>query len=198
MMGAEKYLMDRMDSADTIRKFAAGLEYYTTLARKLGVSLSGNFVPGNRDGGLINPSVKSLGAVQKGGTSAVRDCLDYAERIKKRGLNIMTGPGNDPESLTGMAASGANIFLFSTGMGATEGHITVPSVRITSRSEVFRRLRGDMDFDAGRLAGGLVSLDDMAAELMDMTVKVASGKKTRSEMLKKRSFQVWSAGKLSL
>ncbi|PKN02362.1 MAG: hypothetical protein CVU77_00740 [Elusimicrobia bacterium HGW-Elusimicrobia-1] len=198
MIGAEKYLMSRMASAAVVRKFVGGMEYYTSLARKLGVSLSGNFVPGNIAGGLINPSVKSLGAVQKGGSSTVRDCLDYAERIKKKGLNIMTGPGNDLESLTGMAASGANIFLFSTGMGATEGHITVPSIRITSRTEVFRNLRGDMDFDAGRLAGGKISPDALAAELLDMTISVASGKKTRSELLKKRSFQIWSAGKLSL
>jgi len=174
------------------------VRWYKDLADRLTASIEGNFVPGNEKGGIVNPALKSIGAVLKGGKSPIVDFLEYSERIFKKGLYIMNGPGNDLESMTGIAASGANIILFSTGAGTTEGNLIVPVIKIPSRTEIFKKLKGDMDFNAGRLLGEDISLDDLSEQLLDLVVKVASGKKTCSEILKKRSFQIWTAGKLSL
>lgn len=198
MIGAEMNLIERMVSKKVVQKFIHGMEYYNKLAQQLGVSMAGNLVDRNKKEGLINVAIKSLGAILKGGSSAVVDFVDYAEQIKKNGLNIMNGPGNDLESMTGIMASGANIILFSTGAGTTEGNIIVPVIKIPTRTEIFKKLKDDMDFDAGRLLGENISLDELSEQLLDLVVKVASGKKTRSEILKKRSFQIWTAGKLSL
>ena len=198
MLGAEGMLVGRMASARVARKFIAGLRWYKRLAGRLNVSMSGNFVPGNEKGGLINPTLKSLGAVLKGGTSGIVGFLDYSERISRKGLSLMNGPGNDLESVTGIAAAGANIFLFSTGGGATEGALTAPVIKISSNTALFEQLNEDMDFNAGELMDGKASFAQLNARLFKYMLAVASGKKTWSERWKKRPFQIWSAGKLSL
>ena len=198
MIGAEINLIKRIRTKEVATKFISGLNYYKKLADKLNVSLEGNFVYGNEKGGLVNLTLKSLGAILKGGSSEIVDFVNYAERIKKHGLSIMNGPGNDLESMTGIVASGANLILFSTGMGATEGNLIVPVIKISSRSELYKKMIDDIDFDAGRLLDDNVSFDVLSNELLDTVVGVASGKKTKAELLKKRSFQIWSAGKLSL
>jgi altronate hydrolase len=198
MVGAEANLIRRMTSLKVYRKFVTGMDYYRGLAKKLNVSLEDNFIPGNEKGGLVNLSLKSLGAILKGGSSPIVDFVDYAKKIKCRGLSLMNGPGNDLESLTGMVASGANLILFSTGMGATEGSLVVPVIKISSRTELFKKLRQDIDFNTGILLERSISLDKLSDRLLDLAVEVASGRKTCSEIWKKRSFQIWSAGKLSL
>lgn len=130
MIGAERCLVSRMASKTVAKKFIKGISYYKSLANRLNVTMDGNFVAGNEDGGLVNLTLKSLGAILKGGTTKIVDFIDYAERIKHHGLSIMNGPGNDLESMTGIVASGANIILFSTGMGTTEGNLIVPVIKI--------------------------------------------------------------------
>jgi altronate hydrolase len=198
MSGAEQILIDRMVSAAVAKKFLGGVAYYRTLSEKLGVSFDGNLVFGNEKGGLLNLTLKSLGAIQKGGTGPIVDFLDYAEEIEAPGLSIMNGPGNDLESMTGIVASGANIILFSTGAGTTEGNLLVPVVKIATNTEMFNKMPEDMDFDAGRLLGEKETMDGLSEELLCLTNKVASGQKTWAEKWKKRSFQIWTAGKLSL
>ncbi len=198
MIGAEKVLISRMISKKVARKFTEGMNYYRSLADRLNISMDGNFVAGNEDAGLVNLTLKSLGAVLKGGTTKIVDFIDYAERIKRQGLSIMNGPGNDLESMTGIAASGANIILFSTGMGTTEGNLIVPVIKIPTRTEVYKKMKEDMDFNAGSLLSGNISLDELSGRLLSMVIAVASGKKTWSEVWRKRSFQIWTAGKLSL
>ncbi len=198
MIGAEKVLISRMISKKVARKFTEGMNYYRSLADRLNISMDGNFVAGNEDAGLVNLTLKSLGAVLKGGTTKIVDFIDYAERIKRQGLSIMNGPGNDLESMTGIAASGANIILFSTGMGTTEGNLIVPVIKIPTRTEVYKKMKEDMDFNAGSLLSGNISLDELSGRLLSMVIDVASGKKTWSEVWRKRSFQIWTAGKLSL
>ena len=198
MIGAEINLIKRMASKKVAEKFINGMNYYKKLAEKLGVALEGNLVHGNLEGGLLNIALKSLGAILKGGNSEIVDFVDYAELIKKKGLNIMNGPGNDLESMTGIAASGANVILFSTGRGTAECNLIVPVIKISTRTEVYEKMRGDIDFNAGQLLDGNISQEDLSNELLDMVTDVASGKKTRTEFWKKRSFQIWTAGKLSL
>jgi altronate hydrolase len=199
MLGAELPLIKRMKTNRTVDKFIAGIDYYKNLASRLGVNMEGNFVYGNVMGGLLNPVLKSLGAVQKSGAADITDFVDYAERITKPGVSLMNGPGNDLESMTGLAASGATVILFSTGAGTTEGNMIVPVIKISSTTQVYDNMVDDMDFDAGRLITdkntGMRLLSD---KLCDMTLAVCSGKKTKAELWNKHSFQIWTAGKLSL
>lgn len=197
-IGAERILISRMTSKKVAKKFIEGMNYYKTLADKLNVSMNGNFVAGNEEGGLVNLTLKSLGAVIKGGNTKIVDFIGYSERAKHQGLSIMNGPGNDLESMTGIVASGANIILFSTGMGSTEGNLIAPVIKISTRTEIFNKMIEDMDFNAGCLLDGNISLDELSDELLEFLIKVASGRKTWSEIWKKRSFQIWTAGKLSL
>jgi len=198
ILGAEENLIKRMPSKITVKKFIKGINYYKNMAKALNVSMEGNLVDANKKGGLLNVTLKSLGAILKGGSSEIVDFLDYAELIKKNGLNIMNGPGNDLESLTGIVASGSNLILFSTGLGATEGSLITPVIRITSNTKLYDKMRDDMDFNAGRLLDDNISFEKLSNELLDLVIKVASGKKTCSEQLNKRSFQIWNTGKLSL
>lgn len=199
MVDAEPALVERMRSVNVVNKFLEALTEYKTLASKLGASLEGNLVPANKKEGLLTPALKSLGAITKCGSAEIVDFLDYAEALKKPGVSIMNGPGNDPESVTGLAASGANIILFSTGLGTNGGSLFTPVIKIPSTSEVFTRLSDDMDFDAGRFLTENITVDELGDELLDLLIDVASGaKKTCSEIWKNRFFQVWSAGKISL
>ena len=110
----------------------------------------------------------------------------------------MQGPGNDPESVTGLAAGGVNIILFSTGQGTTTGDAIVPVIKIATTHELFRRLPKDMDVDAGRLLDPGASVNALGDELFERVIRVASGQRTWSERWKQRQFQIWTAGKLSL
>ncbi|BBO16892.1 altronate dehydratase [Candidatus Brocadia pituitae] len=100
----------------------------------------------------------------------------------------MNGPGNDLKSMTGIAASGANIILFSTGMGTTEGNAITPVIKLSSRTEIFHRMHEDVDFNAGVLLDKNISLDQLSEQLLNLVIEVASGKKSRAEIWEKRSF----------
>jgi len=198
MIGAEKILMRRMRNHEIVLKFKKMMRWYRALAEKLNVDMSDNLVPENIKGGLVNSCIKSIGAIAKGGTTAIEDVVHYGERISKRGLNIMQGPGNDIESVTGIVASSANIICFSTGKGTVTGTAIVPAIKISSTTELFQKMPDDIDFDAGGLLSTLRSLSDFGDALLDLIISVASGKKTKSEINGQRQFQVWTAGKLSL
>jgi len=174
------------------------LNWYRDIAHRLGYTLGPNLVPKNIQTGLINNFVKSLGAVLKGGTTAIEDILDYGEEVKSQGLSIMQGPGSDLESVTGMVASGATIICFSTGNGTPTGNVISPIIKIASNDTTYRNLPEDIDFNAGRMLSKNLSLDELGDELLDSVIAVASGQQTWSEKWKQRQFQVWTAGKLSL
>lgn len=198
MLGTFEMLLPRFRSLDVADKFRDAMNWYLDIAKRLRTTLEANLVPKNIEGGLINNYIKSLGAVLKGGTTAIEDVIDYAEPLKKRGLNIMQGPGSDPESVTGMVASGANIVCFSTGQGTPTGNAICPVVKIASNDTIFKNLPQDIDFNAGRLLNGQGSVDSLGEELLDFVIEVASGKQTCAETLKQRQFQIWTAGKLPL
>lgn len=198
MVGTFEMLLPRFRDMEAARKFKNIMNWYIDLARKLGLTLDDNLVPKNIEGGLINSYIKSLGAVLKGGTTVIEDVIDYGEPIRKQGLNIMQGPGGDPESVTGMVASGANIVCFSTGRGTPTGNAVCPVVKVASNDGIFRKLPDDMDFNAGRALSEKRSIDSLGDELLDLVIEVASGKETASEKLRQRQFQIWTAGKLSL
>lgn len=201
MVGAEQALFPRMRNREVIGKFNTQMNWYKQLALILGKNMDDNLVPENKAGGLMNPFIKSLGAVMKGGTSIIEDVVDYGERIPSSGLYIMQGPGNDLESVTGLAASGANIICFSTGRGTVTGCALAPVIKISSTSELFARMSDDMDFDAGAILESHTpeqTLRELGESLFDQIIAVASGQRTKPEINHQCQFQVWTAGKLSL
>ena len=200
MIGAEHALMRRMRDAEVMSKFRAMMGWYKEMAGKLQVNMSDNLVPANKAGGLINASIKSLGAIAKGGNSRIEDVLDYGQAIERRGLNLMQGPGNDLESVTGLTSSGATVICFSTGKGTVTGSAIVPCIKISSTSGLYDRMSGDIDFNAGVLIDrtGNHSIEEVGGRLFELIIEVASGKKTKAELNEQRQFQIWTAGKLAL
>jgi altronate hydrolase len=198
MVGTFPMLFSRFRSQGIAAKFLEALKWYEDLAFKMGADLADNLVPKNIEGGLMNPYIKSLGAVLKGGTTVIEDVVDYGERLRKPGLSIMQGPGGDLESVTGLVSSGANIICFSTGQGTPTGNAICPIIKVTSNNEVFNKLARDVDFNAGRLLTERESINSLGDELLEMLIKVASGQMTAAEKLNQRQFQIWTAGKLPL
>lgn len=201
MVGAEQVLFPRMRSPEVIEKFKRMMQWYRRMAEVLGTSMEYNLVPENRAGGLMNPYIKSLGAVMKGGTAEIRDALEYGERVTSTGLYLMQGPGNDLESVTGLAASGANIICFSTGRGTVTGCALAPVIKVSSTSQLYARMPDDIDFDAGGVLESPTphrTLENLGEALLEKVIAVASGEKSKPEINCQRQFQIWTAGKLSL
>ncbi|MDR1139332.1 MAG: UxaA family hydrolase [Rickettsiales bacterium] len=201
MRGTEPFLFPRMRNRQSVDKFKSIVRWYIRLARRLNYNINDNLVPENRFGGLFNLYIKSLGAVMKGGTTAIQGVVEYAEIIQDKGLHIMQGPGNDLESVTGLSASGSNIICFSTGRGTVTGSAIVPVIKISSTTDLFNRMPNDIDFDAGMVLNNQDvkrSVEEFGTLLLEEIIAVASGKRTCSERNDQRQFQVWTASKLSL
>jgi altronate hydrolase len=201
MVGAEQLLFPRMQHPELKEKFLSLMGWYREVATRLGTVLDHNLVPENKAGGLINPYIKSLGAVMKGGNTPVVGVLDYAEPVQSAGLHLMQGPGNDPESVTGLAASGANLICFSTGRGTGTGCALVPVIKISSQTCLSLRMPDDIDFDAGSILSAeepARELERLGELLLERVIAVASGQRSCAEQNGQHQFQIWSAGKLSL
>jgi altronate hydrolase len=137
---------------------------------------------------------KSLGAVAKAGTTALEDVVDYAERISTPGFVFMNTPGYDPVSITGLAAGGVNLIAFTTGRGSAIGFPNVPVLKIASNSATYRRMSGNMDINAGRIADGAASIEEVGSEIFEALLRVASGEKTLAEKLGHHEFAPWKIG----
>ncbi|MFW5732613.1 MAG: UxaA family hydrolase [Planctomycetota bacterium] len=181
MIGAEDALSPRIADPEHRRKLLACIARYTDAARRQGCDLRGvNPTPGNIRAGLSSIEEKSLGCVVKGGTSPIREVLDYAEKPAASGLVVMDTPGNDPESVTGMAAGGATLVLFSTGVGTPLGCAVAPVVKIASNTPMARRMADYIDLDAGALIEG-TGMDVLAERLWNKVLLTANGTPTCSE-----------------
>ncbi len=194
IFGAEHLLVTRAASRGVAEKLLGFIEGYKKYVGLFGATLDDNPAAGNKDGGLTNILEKSLGAVAKGGGSPLMDAIDYSERIRSRGLVFMNTPGYDPPSLAGLAAGGVNVIAFTTGRGSAIGFPTIPVIKIASNSDTFRRMRENMDINAGAIADGRRSLDEAGREIFDAVLRVASGEKTASERLGHREFVPWRVG----
>lgn len=152
--------------------------------------------PGNKRGGLTTIAEKSLGAVAKGGTSPLTDVLRYAEPIRRPGFVIMDSPGYDPCSVTGEIASGCNVVCFTTGRGSVSGFAPSPSLKISTNTALYERMADDIDLDAGGIATGRESVDEVGLRLFDLILETASGAPTASERLGfgEEEFVPWQMG----
>ncbi len=199
MFGAEHALAARCADREVFDRFAAMIRDFRAYYVHHGQPVSENPSPGNLAGGITTLEEKSLGCVQKGGRAPVVDVLDYGGACAKAGLNLVCGPGNDLVSTTALAAAGAQVILFTTGRGTPMGG-PVPTIKVSSRTELARRKPHWIDFDAGRvLAGAGRVLADaervgLADELFDLTLEVASGRPTRNEENGFRQIALWKDG----
>ena len=197
--GAEHVLAQRAKDAETGRRIYAMVDWYKEYARKWGAALGENPSPGNIAGGLLNITIKSLGAIAKGGTTRVEGVTDYGVPPQGRGLQLMQGPGYDQESTPGLIAAGATLAVFTTGRGSTIGNAIAPVVKLASNNEVFQRMSGDLDLSAGDILDGVATVQDVGAQLFDHLCRVASGEvPAKAEVHKHREFQVWAEQAVSL
>lgn len=181
MIGAEHVLARRASSeaiADEIVRLVQAQRKF--VKESLGPLADLVISPGNIEGGLSNIMEKSLGCIIKGGTSPVMEVLAYGAAPSRKGLVIMDTPGSDIFSLTGMAAAGAQIMLFTTGRGSPAGFPLAPVIKIASNSDLYQRMEDDMDVNAGRLLEG-VSMAEAARELVELICRVAEGEPTKAE-----------------
>jgi altronate hydrolase len=192
--GAEHLLVKRARNRKVAERMLEMISDYKKYLVRFGGSFDDNPSPGNKEGGLTNILEKSLGAAAKAGSSPLMDVLDYAERIKTGGFLFMNTPGYDPVSLTGLAAGGANVIAFTTGRGSAIGFPTVPVIKIATNSRTYHRMLDNMDVNAGRIADGEATVEQVGREIFDLLLRVASGERTKAEKLGHKEFVPWRIG----
>lgn len=181
--GAEHLLIARAKSADIVEKLNARMAWWRRYAAMHGAEMNNNPSPGNIAGGLTTILEKSLGAVAKSGSSPLVDVIEYAEPVRAQGLVFMDSPGFDPCSATGQIASGATMIAFTTGRGSAFGSKPSPSIKLSSNTDIYDRMRDDIDLDCGPILGGDASIDSKGQEILDLLLACASGQTTKSEAL---------------
>ncbi|MBZ9702800.1 MULTISPECIES: UxaA family hydrolase [unclassified Mesorhizobium] len=193
--GAEHLLTMRAENRAVGEKLIERIRWWEDYTAKHDMEMNNNPSPGNKLGGLTTILEKSLGASAKGGTTNLRAVLEYAEPINERGLVFMDTPGYDPVSATGQVAGGANILCFTTGRGSAFGCKPTPSIKLASNSFIFEQMREDMDINCGDILDG-VTLDDKGQEIFAEILRVASGARTKSELLGygDNEFVPWNLG----
>ena len=196
--GAEHLLAGRAKDVETGRAVYRLVDWYKEYASKFGAVLNNNPSPGNVAGGLLNITIKSLGAVAKAGTTRVEGVIEYAETPTHRGLNLMQGPGYDQESTPGLVGAGATVVVFTTGRGTTIGNAIAPVIKLASNTPVFERMANDLDLSAGGVIDGTETIDEVGKRVFERVVEVASGLQAKAEEHKHREFQFWAEQTVSL
>jgi altronate hydrolase len=194
--GAEHLLTRRAVSREVGEKLIDRIHWWENYTAQNNAEMDNNPSPGNKAGGLTTILEKSLGAVAKGGTGNLVDVLHYAYPITGKGLMFMDTPGYDPVSLSGMVAGGANMICFTTGRGSVYGCKPVPSIKLATNTEMYRRMEGDMDINCGQTIDGSTTVEEMGRHIFRFILDVASDKKTKSELngIGDNEFVPWSMG----
>jgi len=194
MFGAEQVLLDRARNESVFAEAVAMINDFKDYFTRHGQPIYENPSPGNKAGGLTTLEEKSLGAIQKGGRATVERVLRYGDAAMTGGLSLLESPGNDGVSSTAMTVSGATLLLFTTGRGTPLG-FPVPTIKISSNSDIAARKPHWIDFDAGPLLDGSRPQDELADELLQLILDVASGKKlARNEEQGYREIAIWKEG----
>lgn len=196
--GAEHLFALRARDARVARDVLAAVDWFRDYAAKFGGELGQNPSPGNVAGGLLNITIKSLGAMAKSGTTRVEGVTGYSERPDGKGLWLMQGPGYDQESTPGLVGAGANVVVFTTGRGTTIGNAIAPVVKLASNTPIFERMGGDIDLSAGGVIDGTETIDAVGRRVFDHVRAVASGERAKAEESGHREFQFWAEQAVSL
>lgn len=181
--GAEHLLTRRAATREVGEGIVELIKWWEGYADREKGSIDNNPTPGNKAGGLTTILEKSLGAVAKSGTSALMGVYRYAEPITAHGLVFMDAPGYDPMGATGQIASGANLVAFTTGRGSCFGAKPAPSIKLATNTRMFMRMEDDMDMNCGDVIDGSATLESKGREIFELILRIASGKKSKSEAL---------------
>lgn len=184
-IGAEHILAKRAKNEKVKDRLYEIIHRYEKHIQGVGVDVrDGNPSPGNISGGLTTLEEKSLGCIHKGGDTTINEVYDYAQQVdKEKGLVIMDTPGNDPSSVAGMIAGGAQIVLFTTGRGTPTGNPIAPVLKITGNRNTFSNMEDNLDFDASPIIYGTETMTDLRDKLINDVLEVANGKPVKSETL---------------
>ncbi|HLF46616.1 MAG TPA: UxaA family hydrolase, partial [Chitinophagaceae bacterium] len=195
LCGVEQELIDRSVKEETAKKFIHLMHRFDELVTNAGSSFSMNPSPGNIKDGLITDAMKSAGAAKKGGTSPVVDVLDYTEIATRPGLSLVCTPGNDVEATTGKAASGATLILFTTGLGTPTGNPVCPTIKVSTNSNLTKRMNDIIDIDCGPVIEGEKTIEQMGEEILEYCIKAASGEVIpKAVQLNQDDFIPWKRG----
>lgn len=194
VVGAEHLLVRKAKNRQVAQRLLELIESYKGYLDRFEAGFDDNPSPGNKEGGLSNIVEKSLGAVAKAGSSPLMDAIDYAERPTCAGFVFMNTPGYDPVSVTGLAAGGANLIVFTTGRGSALGFPTVPVLKVASNTATYEAMRDNMDLNAGVIAEGTKDVAEMGGTIFDLLLEIASGQRTASERLGHGEFAPWRIG----
>ncbi len=195
LLGSEQELIERCTRPDLALRFAELMRAYDAQAHAVGSGFEMNPSPGNIRDGLLTDAMKSAGAARKGGTSPVTDVLDYPDRAQTPGLNLLCTPGNDVECTTAQAAAGANIILFTTGLGTPTGNPVAPVLKLATNTPLARRMPDTVDIDCGDVVSGDATLEEMGERILDLVIETASGRHvTAAERLGQWDFIPWKRG----
>ncbi len=192
MFGAESILFDRCENQQVFSKAVNMVNSFKDYFVSHGQVVYENPSPGNKAGGITTLEDKSCGCVQKGGSAQIVDVLEYADMVTKKGLNLLSGPGNDLVSATALTAAGSHMILFTTGRGTPFG-APAPTVKISTNTALYNKKNGWIDFNAGTVAEG-EDLDAAGDRLLDFVLEVASGKETKSEERGFREISIFKDG----
>lgn len=195
LCGVEQELSDRCVTEEKAKRFIQLIRTYNERATAVGSGFDMNPSPGNIKDGLITDAIKSAGAAKKGGTSPVADVLDYPEKVTRPGLNLLCTPGNDVESTTAEVGAGANIVLFTTGLGTPTGNPIAPVIKLSSNTALAKRMPDIIDINTGTIIDGEETIEQAGERILDYVIKVASGEITVAAVRHGQDdFIIWKRG----
>jgi altronate hydrolase len=195
LCGVEQNLSDRCVDEDTAKRFMDLMITYNKRAEETGSGFYANPSFGNIKDGLITDAIKSAGAAKKGGTSPVAAVLDYPEKVTKPGLNLLCTPGSDVESTTAEVGSGANVVLFTTGLGTPTGNPVAPVIKLSTNTALYKRMPDIIDINCGTIIEGTETIQQAGERILDYVIHVASGEEQpKSVQLEQDDFIPWKRG----
>jgi altronate hydrolase len=195
LCGVEQNLITRSVRKEVGDRFMHIMRDYAARAKAVFASFEMNPSPGNIRDGLLTDAMKSAGAAKKGGTSPVTGVLDYPEYSSEPGLNLLCTPGSDVECVSAQVGAGANVVLFTTGLGTPTGNPIAPVLKLSTNSELARRMPDIIDIDTGPIVAGETTIEKMGETILDRMIQVASGQaQTKAESLKQDDFIPWKRG----
>jgi altronate hydrolase len=195
LCGVEQELINRSTKKEVGDRFIQLMRDYGARAKAVRSGFDMNPSPGNIRDGLITDAMKSAGAAKKGGTSPVTAVLDYPEYSTQPGLNLQCTPGNDVECVTAQVGAGANIVLFTTGLGTPTGNPIAPVVKLSTNSQLAEKMPDIIDIDTGAVISGRRTIQQMGEEILDRVIQFASGEtRTKAEQLAQNDFIPWKRG----
>jgi altronate dehydratase large subunit len=191
IIGAEHILQRRCINTEVGKRLIFVVNRFEQRALEMGINIrEGTTSPGNIKGGLTTLEEKSLGCIYKGGETEIKEVIDYACKPSKRGLIVMDTPGDDVESMSGMVAGGAQLIVFTTGMGTPTGCPIAPVIKVSSNSPVYNRMSEHIDINAGEIIDGNKNIEELGQDIFQFIFKVANGFLTKAEISKQWDFSI--------